>query len=242
MKPTAAKKPPSSVFARSSRGVATTKQSPTSHLEIASPVSLARKNDSRQITFTDRLRINFRFVLDPAVEFLDRIGVHPNYLTAIGLIGTTAAAYLISQSQFTWAGVVVLVIGPVDALDGALARRRGEPQAFGAFVDSVADRYSELALYAGLLWVAQASGDRRLSFLVYFAAFGSVLVSYVRARAQSLGMDAKGGILTRVERFIIMTACLVVNAPFIGVGILAIGTNLTAIQRILYVRHLSKTT
>ena len=202
---------------------------------------LDRKREGpKQITFTDRLRINFRFILDPAVEFLNRIGVHPNHLTAIGVLGTTAAAYLVSQDQFTWAGILVLVIGPVDALDGPLARRRGEPQAFGAFVDSVADRYSELALYAGLLWVAQASGDWRLSFLVYFAAFGSVLVSYVRARAQSLGMDARGGLFTRVERFIIMTACLILSIPFIGVGILAIGTNLTAIQRVLHVRRMSK--
>jgi CDP-diacylglycerol--glycerol-3-phosphate 3-phosphatidyltransferase len=199
-----------------------------------------RNGLKEQITFTDRLRINFGYVLDPAVAFLDRIGFHPNYLTAIGVLGTTAAAFLVSQSQFTWAGIVVLIIGPVDALDGALARRRGEPVAFGAFVDSVADRYSELALYAGLLWVAQASGDWRLTFLVYFAAFGSVLVSYVRARAQSLGMEAKGGLLTRVERFIIMTASLIFNIPFIGVAILAVGTNLTAIQRIWHVRQMSK--
>jgi len=193
-----------------------------------------------QITFTDRLRVNFSYLLDPAVKFLDRIGVHPNQLTALGVLGTTAAAYLVSQGQFTWAGIVVLIIGPVDALDGPLARLRGEPVGFGAFVDSVADRYSELALYAGLLWVALGSGDWRPSFLVYFAAFGSVLVSYVRARAQSLGMEAKGGILTRVERFIIMTACLVFNIPFIGVGILAVGTNLTAIQRIWHVRKMSR--
>jgi len=199
-----------------------------------------RNGVKEQITFTDRLRINFSFLLDPAVAFLDRIGVHPNHLTALGVLGTTIAAYLVSQGQFTWAGIVVLIIGPVDALDGPLARRRGEPVAFGAFVDSVADRYSELALYAGLLWMAQGSGDWRLSFLVYFAAFGSVLVSYVRARAQSLGMDAKGGVLTRVERFIIMTACLIFNVPFIGVGVLAIGTNLTAIQRIWQVRLMSK--
>ncbi len=193
-----------------------------------------------QITFTDRLRVNFSYLLNPAVKFLDRIGVHPNQLTALGVLGTTAAAYLISQGQFTWAGILVLIIGPVDALDGPLARLRGEPAAFGAFVDSVADRYSELALYAGLLWVAQASDNWRLSFLVYFAAFGSVLVSYVRARAQSLGMDAKGGILTRVERFIIVTACLIFNIPFIGVGILAVGTNLTAIQRIWHVRKMAE--
>jgi CDP-diacylglycerol--glycerol-3-phosphate 3-phosphatidyltransferase len=229
-----------SAFAGSSRAATATKQSPGSKLEIASPAVQARKDNQSQFTFTDRLRINFGYLLEPAVGFFDRLGVHPNQLTAVGVIGNTIAAYLISQSLFTWAGIIVLIIGPVDALDGPLARRRGEPQAFGAFVDSVADRYSELALYAGLLWVAQGSGDWRLSFLVYFAAFGSVLVSYVRARAQSLGMDAKGGILTRVERFIIMTACLIFSVPFIGVGILAVGTNLTAIQRIWQVRRLSK--
>jgi CDP-diacylglycerol--glycerol-3-phosphate 3-phosphatidyltransferase len=207
------------------------------------PLPERRRGDGgegQQFTFTDRLRINFGHLLDPAVAFLDRLGVHPNHLTAIGVLGTSIAAYLISQSQFLWAGIFILIVGPVDALDGPLARRRGEPQTFGAFVDSVADRYSELALYAGLLWVALSSGDWRLSFLVYFAAFGSVLVSYVRARAQSLGLDAKGGILTRVERFMIMTACLIFNVPFIGVAILAVGTNLTAIQRIWDVRKMSK--
>ncbi len=215
-------------------------QNRTRRLPRRSGSAVAPRNGlHEQFTFTDRLRVNFGFLLDPAVAFLDRIGVHPNQLTAIGVLSTTIAAYLVSQDQFTWAGIVVLIIGPVDALDGPLARRRGEPVAFGAFVDSVADRYSELALYAGLLWVAQAGGDWRLSFLVFFAAFGSVLVSYVRARAQSLGMDAKGGILTRVERFIIMTACLIFNIPFIGVGILAVGTNLTAIQRIWHVRKMA---
>lgn len=204
-----------------------------------SPRLASQGGEGQQFTFTDRLRINFSHLLDPAVTFLDRLGVHPNHLTAIGVLGTTITAYLISQGLFNWAGFVSLVITPVDALDGPLARRRGESQPFGAFVDSVADRYSELALYAGLLWVALSSGDWRLSFLVYFAAFGSVLVSYVRARAQSLGMDAKGGILTRVERFIIMTACLIFNIPFIGVAILAAGTNLTAIQRIWDVRKMS---
>lgn len=204
---------------------------------IASPHNEKEGGGERsQITFTDRLRINFSYLLDPAVKFLDRMGVHPNQLTALGVLGTTAAAYLVSQGLFTWAGIVVLIIGPVDALDGPLARRRGEPQAFGAFVDSVADRYSELALYAGLLWVAQASGDWRLSFLVYFAALGSVLVSYVRARAQSLGFESKGGLFSRVERFLILVFFLLIGLPYIGVSLIAVGANLTALQRIWHVR------
>lgn len=193
-----------------------------------------------QITFTERLRINFAWALDPAVEFLDRIGLHPNQLTILGLVGATGAAFLVSQGWFVWGGVVILLTGPIDALDGALARRRGEPQEFGAFVDSVTDRYSELVLYAGLLWVALARADQSFVLAVYFAAFGSVLVSYVRARAQSLGFEAKGGLLSRVERFLLMAGFLLLNEPEYGVTFIAIGANLTALQRIWHVRMASR--
>lgn len=189
-----------------------------------------------QITFTDRLRINFGWVLNPAVEFLYKLGVHPNQLTFFGVLGSTGAAILASQGLFTWGGLVLLLTGPVDALDGALARRRGEAQAYGAFVDSVMDRYSELALYAGLLWAAQTRGDRLFVFAVYFAAFGSVLVSYVRARAQSLGFESKGGLFSRVERWLILVACLLLSQPFWGAALIAVGANMTAIQRIWWVR------
>lgn len=189
-----------------------------------------------QITFTDHLRINFGWVLDPAVEFLYKLGVHPNQLTFVGFLGATVSALFASQAQFTWAGLVLLLTGPVDALDGALARRRGEEQNFGAFVDSVMDRYSELALYAGLLWTAQAQGDVLFIFAVYFAAFGSALVSYVRARAQSLGFDSKGGLFSRVERWLILVFFLLFGLPFIGASLIAVGANLTALQRIWHVR------
>jgi len=194
-----------------------------------------------QITFTDRLRLNFGWVLNPAVEFLDKLGVHPNQLTLVGVLGSVAAAILVSQGQFSWGGLVILLTGPVDALDGALARHRGEPQEFGAFVDSVTDRYSELAVYAGLLWAAQQQGELGFLMAVYLAAFGSMLVSYVRARAQSLGFESKGGLFSRVERFLILSIFLLFNLPLLGVGLIAVGANFTALQRIWYVRKVSKT-
>lgn len=193
-----------------------------------------------QITFTERLRINFRWALDPTVDFLHKLGVHPNQLTLLGMLGAVAAAILVSQEQFILGGLVLLLTGPVDALDGALARRRGEPQDFGAFVDSVTDRYSELAVYAGLLWAAQAQGDLGFLLTVYFATFGSMLVSYVRARAQSLGFESKGGLFSRVERFLILSVCLLINQPLLGVVVIAIGANFTALQRVWYVRKVSR--
>jgi CDP-diacylglycerol--glycerol-3-phosphate 3-phosphatidyltransferase len=127
-------------------------------------------------------------------------------------------------------------MGPVDALDGTMARLRGEPTEFGAFVDSVTDRYSELVIFGGLLYYYLQQGEGLLAVLAYLAAAGSVLVSYTRARAQSLGVETKVGLLTRLERYLILSPALVFNIPHIALWILAVFTNLTALQRILDVR------
>jgi CDP-diacylglycerol--glycerol-3-phosphate 3-phosphatidyltransferase len=125
---------------------------------------------------------------------------------------------------------------PIDALDGTMARLRGESSDFGAFVDSVSDRYSELIIYAGLLYHFLNRGDRLGGMLVFGAAAGSVLVSYVKARAEGLGYGAKVGILTRVERYLVLAPALVFNQLYIGLGIIALFANITAIQRIWFVR------
>lgn len=187
-------------------------------------------------TFTDQLRITFKWLLDPTADFLMRLGVHPNVLTLTGVLGTGVSAVLAAQGMFIWSGFVFLLMSPIDALDGALARRLGEPENFGAFIDSVSDRYSEYFVYAGLLWYVLQEGNHVWAVLVYLAAFGSVLVSYVRARAQSLGMEAKVGMFSRVERILVLGPSLLFNIPFVGVGILAVGANVTALHRILHVR------
>jgi CDP-diacylglycerol--glycerol-3-phosphate 3-phosphatidyltransferase len=192
------------------------------------------------ITFTDRLRISFAWLVNPIVDFLFNLGVHPNHITILGLLGISLGAYFASQGNFMWAGVMVLVMTPFDALDGALARKRGEPQEFGAFVDSVSDRYSELVVYGGLIWWASGQRDLALTMASYLAAFGSVLVSYIRARAQSVGLDAKVGLLSRVERYLVLGPALLFSVPLIGASIIAIGANLTAIQRIAHVRSVSR--
>ncbi len=192
------------------------------------------------VTFTDRLRISFNWILEPTAEFLNRLGVRANMVTLAGLVGISIGAYFLSQGRFTLGGIMFLLMTPLDALDGPLARLRGEPQDFGGFVDSVTDRYSELVIYAGLLWYAQTQSDAWFSMSIYFAAFGSVLVSYIRARAQSVGLDAKVGLFSRVERYLILAPSLLFSVPFIGVTLIAIGSNLTAVQRILHVRQSSR--
>ena len=196
--------------------------------------SLKQKKERK--TFTDLLRTNFDWLLQPVARFLNGIGVQPNMLTLTGLIGTAAGGYFASQGSFKWGAVLILFMSLVDAFDGPLARLRGEPRDFGAFVDSVSDRYAELLIYAGLLWYSLQQADTWLALAVYFAAFGSVLVSYTRARAQSLGLEAKVGMFSRVERILILSIALFFNFAFLGIVLVAVGSNITALRRIWHVR------
>jgi CDP-diacylglycerol---glycerol-3-phosphate 3-phosphatidyltransferase len=197
----------------------------------------AEQGTKKKLTLTDQLRVVFKGILDPIGQFLNRIGLVPNTMTILGLVGNTLGAYYLAQGQMTLGGVLILVMGPVDALDGTMARLRGEPSDFGAFVDSVTDRYSELVIFGGLLIHYLRQGNWEAAVLTYAAAVGSVLVSYVRARAQSLGYDTKVGFLTRLERYLVLGPALVINQPLIGLWIIALFANLTAFQRILDVRR-----
>jgi len=188
-------------------------------------------------TFTDMLRALFKGILDPIGAFLNRLGLTPNMLTLLGLIGNTIGAVFLMRGEMLIGGLLILVMGPIDALDGTMARLRGEPTQFGAFIDSVTDRYSELVIYLGLLLHFLQEGNWIVSGLVYFAAAGSVLVSYVRAKAEALDYEAKVGIMTRVERYIVLAPSMVLNVPHVGVAIVAILANVTAIQRIIHVRR-----
>jgi CDP-diacylglycerol--glycerol-3-phosphate 3-phosphatidyltransferase len=191
----------------------------------------------KRLTLTEQMRLRFKGILDPIARFLNDLGLMPNTITILGLLGNTVGAILLVQGKMTLGGILILLMGPVDALDGTMARLRGESSAFGAFVDSVTDRYSELVIYAGLLIYYLLAGDWFLAGLTYVAAAGSVLVSYVRARAQSLGYETKVGVMTRMERYLVLAPSLVINLPMIGIGTVAVLANVTALQRILDVRR-----
>lgn len=191
----------------------------------------------KKLTLTDQMRVRFKKVLDAIGGFLNGLGLMPNTMTILGLIGNTVGAVFLARGQMTIGGIIILLMGPIDALDGTMARLRGEPSEFGAFVDSVTDRYSELVIFGGLLFYYVQVGEWLPATLTYLAAAGSVMVSYTRARAQSLGYDSKVGILTRFERYIVLAPALVFNIPVVGLWIIAVLANITAIQRIIDVRR-----
>lgn len=193
--------------------------------------------NKERITFTDRMRIRFKVLLDKIGTFLNNLGLMPNTITIFGLVGNTIGAVFLSQGQMTIGGIIILAMGPVDALDGTMARLRGMEGKFGAFVDSVTDRYSELVIFGGLLYYYVDKGDVIASMLVFLATAGSVLVSYIRSRGQSLDWDTRVGILTRMERYLVLSPTLIFNIPIVGLWIIAIFANVTAIQRIIDIRR-----
>jgi len=191
----------------------------------------------QKLTLSDQMRVVFKGVLDPIGGFFNRLGIYPNTMTIIGLAGNVIGAVLIALGNMPVGGIVIIVMGFIDTLDGTMARLRGMPSEFGAFVDSVTDRYSELVIFGGLLYYFLNKGDWLSALAIYLAASGSVLVSYVRARAASVGMDTKVGFLSRFERYLVLAPSLLFNIPMVGVWIIAVFANFTALQRILDVRR-----
>jgi CDP-diacylglycerol--glycerol-3-phosphate 3-phosphatidyltransferase len=187
-------------------------------------------------TFSDRLRIIFKGIIDPIATFLNRTGLTPNSITLLGLAGTTVGAYIISQGRMTLGAIVIFFSVIVDVFDGTMARLRGEPSDFGAFVDSVSDRYAEFITFGGLLYYFLTQDNYAGVISTFAATAGSVLVSYVKARAEGLNFTAKVGILSRVERYIVLIPLLFFNQPLLAVIIIAVLGNFTALQRIFHVR------
>ena len=192
------------------------------------------------ITFTERLRILFKLPLSKIGLFFHALGIKPNWITLFGLLGTIIGSFFVSQGNLLLGGAIILVMGPIDALDGAVARAGEEVTRFGAFIDSVSDRYIEIIIYTGLLWYFITQDDILGIVLTFLASSGSVLVSYTRARAQSLGMETKVGILTRFERMIVIGPSLIISQPLVGVALVAFLANITAFQRISDVKRQSE--
>lgn len=186
-------------------------------------------------TFTDKLRKVFQKSLDTIAAFLLKLGLSPNSVTIIGCLGTLTTAVLIAKGNLTWGGILALFWIVFDAFDGSMARLSGKVSKFGAFLDSTLDRYAELFILGGLLYYFMTLQQPLAVIVTFAAAGGSLMVSYTRARAQSLGYEARIGILSRVERFIVLIPCLLFHIPLAAVLILALLTNITAIQRMLHV-------
>src|ERR1700682_652373 len=187
--------------------------------------------------FTTRFEAWVRRQAEVLMSALGRVPLTPNQVTVVGLVLTFFAATLVAFGELRWAGVVLIVAGTCDILDGALARSTHTSYPYGAFLDSTLDRYSEGAIYIGLAAYFVSSGGpyQRWLVLATFAALaGSFLVSYVRARAQSLGFTCETGLFARPERVVVTVVGLILGGVvlYIVVFLLAILTNFTALQRI----------
>jgi phosphatidylglycerophosphate synthase len=167
------------------------------------------------------------------VRPLSRTGISPNALTVCGFVAMLAVAWILASGHERIAGLLVILVGLFDALDGALARLTGKTSAFGAFLDSTLDRFSEIALYLGLLYLYR--GDTLPTVLVYLAITGSLMVSYTRARAEGLGLECKVGLFTRLERLAVLVVGLILERTLWALVFLAVLSNLTALQRMWHV-------
>jgi phosphatidylglycerophosphate synthase len=184
-----------------------------------------------------------QFAIGPALA-LGRIGLTPNALTIIGSVLTASVGILIAQGWFIAAGICLWLFSATDTLDGALARATNRVTVFGAFLDSVCDRYAESGVFLGLVWWYQTHDDTLGVVLAYLAIIGSLMVSYARARAEGVGQQAADvGVFQRPERIITLGIGLLAAsvAPIVLLIVLALVaalTTLTVIQRVLHVaRH-----
>jgi CDP-diacylglycerol---glycerol-3-phosphate 3-phosphatidyltransferase len=177
---------------------------------------------------------------DPIVDALARLGVTPNMLTLAGVAGNMGAGVLAASGEFLAAGVAVLAASSLDMLDGALARKMGQATDFGSVFDAVMDRVSEAALLFGLLVWFSDRGGRTEELLIFIAVVASILVSYVRARAENIGLEMKEGLFSRAPRVVLIAVGLILGEfeqdIITGVlWVLAVFASLTAVQRLALV-------
>ena len=179
-------------------------------------------------------------VTEPAVRLLARTSITPNAVTWSGFLLTIGAAALIITEHLVAAGILVLIAGFLDILDGALARRTNQTTRFGAILDSTLDRFSEAVLLLGIL-VLYARDQSFAQILVVGAALvGSLLVSYIRARAEALGLECEAGLFTRTERVIVLALGLLLSqvvdyALLIALAIIVVFSFVTIVQRLIHI-------
>lgn len=192
------------------------------------------------MTFTERIKAKSEPFFLPVVRGLARLRVHPNVVSVCGFLGVAMAGMAIGMGRTFLGGVLLALFGPLDAVDGLLARRTNRASTFGAFLDSTLDRYAEIALFLGLTFHFLRLGSVAGVLLSLLTLGGSLMVSYTRARAEGLGLSCKVGLFTRFERLLALTLGLLTGWVLPVLAALALLTHLTAFQRILHVYRESR--
>jgi len=184
---------------------------------------------------SERIREWTKGIRSAAARVLGRWGVSPNTLTLVGYVLHLPAMYALASGHLRLGGVLFVIASAFDALDGSVAREMGQTSTFGAFFDSVMDRFSEGTILFGLLLHYLNGGARLEPALIYVAMCGSLLVSYTRARAEGVGVACKEGLFTRFERVVLLAGGLILGFTHLALWALAILTLFTAVQRMAYV-------
>lgn len=213
----------------------------------------------------DWLQLGIYKVINPVVKLMIKVGITPNVVTTIGFLGNLAAAVLLVYGAHNtispenglcyigWAGGVIILFSLFDMLDGQVARLGGMTSTFGALYDSVLDRYSELFTLGGICYYMLETGYVTGSIVTFVALVGSMMVSYVRARAEGLGIECKVGFMQRPERVVVtsvaalatgIVGCCADSLDFdpmwilvIAMAVIAVFANLTAFARLAHCRR-----
>jgi len=191
----------------------------------------------------DETKGRLRVLLRPLVSLLLALRVVPLAVTIAGLLLSMGTGILLGRGRFILGGVALLLAGLCDTLDGELARHSQKASSLGAFLDSSFDRVSEFAVFFGLFWHFRSSP--RTAALVFAAFFASVAVSYVRARAEGIGVECKVGLFERPVRFLFLVIA-VFGAHFhplfpkVALSVILLGAACTAVQRIIHVLRVQR--
>lgn len=189
-----------------------------------------------QRLFTQKIQDRYRSLLRPAIKFIAQSGISPNSLTLAGLIITSMASAALILQQPRIGGILILIGGMCDSIDGSLARSSGKESRFGALLDSTVDRFSEFVMFFGIIAYFMRMQDYTSAVVAFVALCGSIMVSYSRARAEGLGFEAELGFMQRAERIVLLGASALFHPVLfkLSIWLVAIFANFTAWQRIAH--------
>jgi CDP-diacylglycerol--glycerol-3-phosphate 3-phosphatidyltransferase/CDP-diacylglycerol--inositol 3-phosphatidyltransferase len=194
----------------------------------------------------ERFRATWAKIMSPIADLFLKLGISPDVVTFVGTLGVTAAAlWFYPRGEFFLGTVVITAFVFSDMVDGLMARKSGQSSAWGAFLDSTLDRVGDAAIFGGLVvWYAGTGDDLLMTSVALWCLVGGQLTSYARARAESLGMEAKGGIAERSDRLVAVLAMTGLSGIFdlpvlrtIVLWALAVASTVTVVQRIMMVRR-----
>ena len=186
---------------------------------------------------THARRVSTRYFEEPLARSLMAVGLTPNRVTFLGLLVSVGCAYLLSQGMFVAGGGVLILAGMMDMVDGALARRGGTASPQGALLDSVVDRVAEATVFLGLLVYYLDPVSATEIVLINVSLVGSLMVSYLRARGEGLGVDCRVGIMTRPERVVALAVGLLLGQVTIALAVIAVLTVFTTLHRFWHIHR-----